>query len=238
LGSGCLEQPAHTICHDGRLSFVLFHTFATVQAVCSSWVGAAWERGGKQEEWCGRPPTPAPPVTRPPLAGTVGPQRIASKGRAGLRYNSPASNYLVKSRTHCCPKELQKTTKPQGSTFYLFIPFSGSISATICVICGKSHDPQMTQIYADGKQGTDIRARRFRTQIRMSERPKIRLIGNTSSSSRRKGVPRTLSRKNVVYLLKMAFCKPPFGQKCVVHVRFTAALPCGGYKRNAYSANT
>jgi len=72
---------------------------------------------------------------------------------------------------HCCPKELQKTTIPQGVTFYLCIPFIGSISATIGVICGKSHDPQMTQIYADGKQGTDIRARRFQTQIRMSERP-------------------------------------------------------------------
>jgi len=59
----------------------------------------------------------------------------------------------VKMSFHCCPKELQKTTKPQGATFYLFIPFIGSISATICVIYGKSHDPQMTQIYADGKKG-------------------------------------------------------------------------------------
>jgi len=98
-------------------------------------------------------------------------------------------------KTLLSKRMVKKTTKPQGATFYLFIPFIGSISATICVICGKSHDPQMTQIYADGKQGSDIRAKRFRTQIRMSERPKIRLTGNTSSSSRRKDVPRTLSRK-------------------------------------------
>ncbi|GEM_PF-2368272 len=93
-------------------------------------------------------------------------------------------------------KNCIKTTIPQGVTFYLFIPFICSISACICVICGKPHDPQMTQIHADGKQGTNVRTRRFQTRIRMSERSKIRLTGGTSFSSLRRGVLRTLSRKN------------------------------------------
>jgi len=35
-------------------------------------------------------------------------------------------------------------------------------------LCGRPHDPQMTQIHADEKQGMDVRVRRFHTRIRMS----------------------------------------------------------------------
>ncbi len=100
------------------------------------------------------------PRTRPNFCSCWG-----SVFNASIRFRNPFN-----WKNHCCPKE--KTTILQGITFYLCIPFIGSISACICVICGKPHDPQMTQMHAEGKQDMNVRARRFQTRIRMAERSK------------------------------------------------------------------
>jgi|GEM_PF-4822720 len=68
-----------------------------------------------------------------------------------------------------------------------FIPFFFRYLRVSAPSAEKSHDPQMTQIHADGKQGMDVQARRFQTRILRSELSKISLIGEISSSSRRRG---------------------------------------------------
>ena len=73
------------------------------------------------------------------------------------------------------------------------------------------------------KTGMDVRARRCQTRIRMSVLSKISFFGGIFFLARKRCLKKAILKKTFVYLFKMAFCKPWFGQRCEIDI------PCSSW---------